>query len=142
MIYLEQYFRYHLVALIGSFGASAVILFATPHSPLGQPRNLIGGHLIGSFCGCLVRIILDPYEQSVAAGLAVCLAIAIMQFTETLHPPGGASALIAVTIRPELPWKNFIFMFVPALTGALIMLIVALFVNNISPRRHYPTFWW
>jgi CBS-domain-containing membrane protein len=129
-----------LTFLIGSFGASAVILFATPRSPVAQPRNLIGGHLIGAICGCLVRIALDQYEPSVSCALAVALSILIMQLTETLHPPGGATALIAVTSQPLLPWKHFLFILMPTLTGACCMLLVALIVNNLAPKRTYPYF--
>jgi CBS domain-containing membrane protein len=72
----------------------------------------------------------------------VALAIVVMQLTETLHPPGGASALIAVTMQPALPWSHFMFIFVPALTGAFVMLFVALIANNIAPKRTYPSYWW
>jgi CBS-domain-containing membrane protein len=128
--------------LIGSYGASAVIIFCSPRSPVAQPRNVIGGHLIGAICGCTMRIAIDPYEQSMACALSVSIAIIIMEFTETLHPPGGATALLAVTIQPTLPWANFLFVLVPALSGACVMLIVALVVNNIPLKRTYPAFWW
>jgi len=134
--------RHDLVFLIGSYGASAVIVFCTPRSPAAQPRNLIGGHLVGATCGCTMRIAIDRYEHSMTCALAVALSIVIMQFTETIHPPGGATALIAVTIQPLLPWANFLFILVPALSGACIMLIVALVTNNIPSKRTYPSFWW
>ncbi len=88
-----------MLFLIGSFGASAVLIFGAPRSPLAQPRNLIGGHLVSAICGCTVRIAIDRFEHSTACALAVALAIVAMQLTETTHPPGGATALIAVTTR-------------------------------------------
>lgn len=87
-------------------------------------------------------MIIDEYEHSVACALSVSLSIVIMQITETTHPPGGATALLAVTTNPMLPWKHFLFIFMPVLTGALTMLVIALVINNLSPKRSYPTFWW
>jgi CBS domain-containing membrane protein len=65
-----------------------------------------------------------------------------MQITETTHPPGGATALIAVTTQPLLPGANFLYIVMPTLTGALVMLFVALVINNMAPKRTYPCFWW
>jgi CBS-domain-containing membrane protein len=127
-----------LLFLIGSFGASAVLIFGAPRSPLAQPRNLIGGHLVSAICGCTVRIAIDRFEHSTACALA----IVAMQLTETTHPPGGATALIAVTTQPLLPWAHFLFILMPVFTGACAMLLVALFINNMAPKRTYPCFWW
>lgn len=131
-----------MVFLSGSFGASVVIVFCSFRSPIAQPRNLIGGHVIGAVSGCIMRITLNDFEHSVACALAVSIAIVVMQLTETLHPPGGATAFIAVNIQPTLPWANFLFIFLPILSGACIILIVALVVNNIPSKRTYPSFWW
>jgi len=136
------YFRRSLIYVIGSFGASAVLIYGAPRSPFSQPRNLIGGHLLSAICGCVVRVAIDRYEHSVACALSVAIAILVMQFTETTHPPGGATALLAITTQPALPGAHFLFILMPVLTGAITMLIVALFVNNLSPKRTYPTFWW
>jgi CBS-domain-containing membrane protein len=64
-----------------------------------------------------------------------------MQLTETMHPPSGATALIAVTTRPILPWAHFLFILMPVLTGAWAMLLVALVINNMAPKRTYPCFY-
>ena len=132
----------NLSFLVGSFGASAVLIFGAPRSPLAQPRNLIGGHLIGAICGCVVRVAIERYETSIACALAVALSIVIMQITETLHPPGGATALIAVINHSRLPAAHFLYILMPILTGAITMLFVALIVNNLASKRTYPTFWW
>ncbi|CAF1395187.1 unnamed protein product [Adineta ricciae] len=131
--------KHELLFLIGSFGASAVLIFGAPRSPLAQPRSLIGGHVISAICGCVVRVAIDRFEHSIAS---VAIAIVVMQFTETTHPPGGASALLAVTTQPVLPGAHFLFIIMPVLTGSLAMLIIALIVNNLAPKRTYPTFWW
>ncbi|CAF0966881.1 unnamed protein product [Rotaria magnacalcarata] len=142
------FFHFKLLAqhqqsfLIGSFGASAVIVFGTPHAPSAQPRNLICGHLIGALCGCIVRVTIYQYEKSIGCAIAVATSIVLMQFTETGHPPGGATALIAVTSEHILPWANFQLILMPALSGAFTMLLVALIVNNMAHKRTYPIFWW
>lgn len=125
--------------VIGSFGASAVLLYGAPRAPFSQPRNLIGGHLISAVVGvACYRYLPDiPMLQEAAA---VATAIALMVATHTIHPPGGATALIAV-IGPEavheLGW-GYVF---PVLVGALLMLLVALISNNLYQRGSYPDRW-
>ena len=77
----------------------------------------------------------------VAASLGVSLAIAAMLVTKTLHPPGGATALIAVIGGKKIHDLGFLYAFVPAGLGALILLIVALLVNNLARNRRYPEYW-
>ncbi len=84
-----------MTLVIGSFGASAVLIYGAVNSPLAQPRNLLGGHIISALVG-VVAFQLSSEQIWLAAPLAVATAIAMMQFTDTLHPPGGATALIAV----------------------------------------------
>ncbi|CAF1405693.1 unnamed protein product, partial [Didymodactylos carnosus] len=73
--------RHALQFLIGSFGASAVLIYGAPTSPLAQPRNLIGGHVLSALVGCIVRVILVKHERSVACALAVAFAIVVMHDT-------------------------------------------------------------
>jgi len=127
--------------IIGSFGASAVLLYAAPKSPLAQPGNLVGGHVLSAIVGVSVRLALpDPAWLSVA--LAVSLAIALMLATKTLHPPGGATALIAATAGPKLAASGYLFVLCPVLAGALVLLLVALVANALTPGRRYPEYWW
>nr|MDJ0855127.1 HPP family protein [Desulfobacterales bacterium] len=76
-----------------------------------------------------------------AAPVAVATAIALMHATKTLHPPGGATALIAVIGSPKIHALGYLYAFVPVGAGAVIMLLVALLINNIPPHRRYPEFW-
>ena len=127
-----------VVFLIGSFGASSVLVYGVIESPLAQPRNLIGGHLVSAIIGVTVQK-LAPDVIYITAPLAVSLAIVLMQITKTLHPPGGATALIAVTGSVSLKNLGYWYVVCPVLAGALILLIVALFFNNITSNRQYPT---
>ena len=129
-----------LTLLIGSFGASAVLVYAAIKSPLAQPRNLVGGHIISGLVGAACWKLFGPTVW-LAAALAVSLAIVAMLATKTLHPPGGATALIAVIGGPKIHALGFLYAFVPAGAGALVLLLVALVVNNLSKDRRYPEYW-
>ncbi len=124
--------------LIGSFGASSVLIYGEIQSPLAQPRNLIGGHVVSAFIGVTVFKFL-PDVLWLAASLAVALSIVAMQYTKTLHPPGGATGLIAVIGGENIKELGYWYVLTPVLTGALILLVVALVFNNITSNRCYPT---
>ena len=128
-----------LTLVIGSFGASAVLIYGAVDSPLAQPRNLLGGHILSALIG-IIAFQLFPTQLWLAAPLAVATAIALMQFTDTLHPPGGATALIAVIGGEQIHQLGYIYILFPVMTGAVLMLIVALIVNHIAPGRSYPKF--
>jgi CBS domain-containing membrane protein len=123
--------------LIGSFGASSVLIYGVIQSPMAQPRNLLGGHVISSFIGVtIVKVFPDIIWFT--APLAVSLSIVIMQITKTLHPPGGATALIAVIGSEKVKSLGYLFVISPVLTGVLILLGVALIFNNATTLRKYP----
>jgi CBS-domain-containing membrane protein len=130
-----------LVLLIGSFGASAVLIYGAIKSPLAQPRNLLGGHILSALIGVTAFKLLAPHPW-LAAALAVATSIALMHATQTLHPPGGATALIAVIGGDKVHNLGYLYALMPVGAGALVMLVVALLVNNLAPRRRYPEFWW
>ncbi len=129
-----------LVMVIGSFGASAVLLYGAIKSPLAQPRNLIGGHIISAIIGVTCYKIF-PSQMWLASSLAVATSIALMHATKTLHPPGGATSLIAVIGSSKIHSLGYLYAIVPVGLGAVIMLVVALLVNNIHKNRRYPHFW-
>lgn len=123
--------------LIGSFGASSVLVYGLINSPLAQPRNLIGGHVICAIIGVTVFKLFSA-ELWMACALAVSLSIVAMQITKTLHPPGGATALIAVTGGEKIKELGYLYVFSPVLTGVLILFAVALIFNNLRHRK-YPS---
>lgn len=136
-----QYFEPRdLTLLIGSFGASAVLVYGAIKSPLAQPRNLVGGHVVSGLVGVACS---QMFSATIwlAAAMAVSLAIVAMLATKTLHPPGGATALIAVIGGAKIHNLGFLYAFLPAGAGAVILLIVALIVNNLSRNRRYPEYW-
>lgn len=121
--------------LIGSFGASAVLLFGAPDAAFSQPRNLIGGQLLSA--AVAVAVVACGGSGPVAIALAVGLANLLMYVTRTVHPPGGAIALLGVQGHVGAS-----YLIDPVLVGAVILLAVALFTNNIVHHRQYPKYWW
>lgn len=126
------------IFLIGSFGASSVLIYGAVNSPLAQPRNLIFGHLLSALIGVTVYKFL-PDIIWLTAPLAVGLSIVIMQITKSLHPPGGATALIAVIGSDKIKQLGYWYVFSPVLTGTFILVVVALVFNNMSINRRYPS---
>ena len=120
--------------LIGSFGASAVLLFGANDSPLAQPRNLVLGHLLSATVAVAMVALFGSGTLSMS--VAVGLSIFLMYVTRSIHPPGGATALIGVQGHAGIG-----FLFVPVMAGVLILLTVALFTNNIVHHRQYPKHW-
>lgn len=125
---------YNAPLLLPSFGATAVLLYAACHVPMAQPRNVIGGHLISALAGVWVYQSFGNNWWSLALG--VTLAIILMTVTHTLHPPGGATAFVAVYTG-----QNYAFIFTPVGLGAICLIIIAVLVNNLSSKRKYPDYW-
>lgn len=128
------------IMIIGSFGASAVLIYGAIKSPLAQPRNLIGGHFISAIIGVTSYQLLNSHIWF-AAAVSVATAIALMHASKTLHPPGGATALIAVIGSSKIHALGYLYTIIPVGVGASIMLVIALLVNNIPENRKYPEFW-
>ncbi len=129
-----------LTLMIGSFGASAVLAYGAVRSPLAQPRNLVGGHVISALIGVTAWQLFHQHPDF-AAAVAVATAIAAMHLTRTLHPPGGATALIAVIGSDKIHGLGYLYVVIPATVGPLLLLAIALLVNNIPKSRRYPEIW-
>lgn len=133
----QQLLHQDVVYLIGSFGASSVLVYGIIESPFSQPRNLVGGHVISAFIGVTVEHLL-PNTMFLAAPLAVSLSIVVMQITKTLHPPGGATALIAIISSEQIKDLGYWYVLSPVLSGVLILFFTALIFNNMTSVRRYP----
>ncbi len=125
----------HLFSLFAPLGASAVLLYGAPAAPFSQPRSVIGGHVLSAYVGVIVFKLLGA--TFIAVALGVSLAIIVMLLTKTVHPPAGATALIGVTASGG----SFIWPLTPVAVGALILLVVALLVNNLDKEKSYPVYW-
>lgn len=130
--------------ILGSFGAAAVLVFGAPMAEFSQPRNLILGNMISAIVGVSVaENMSSPASAAFAAALAVSSSVLFMHLSRSMHPPGGATALIAVVGGGTIRELGYWYVLFPVLTGSLILLGVALVVNNLSrnPHRHYPVYW-
>ncbi|WP_439622923.1 HPP family protein [Shinella sp.] len=123
--------RFDWPLLVAPFGASCVLVFALPQSPLARPKNLVFGHLISAFIGLCVLALLGPGPLSLA--IAVGLAIAAMQATDTLHPPAGADPI--VVLLSGASWSFLVF---PILAGTLAIFAVAWVYHRYVSGRPYP----
>lgn len=130
------------IFLVGSFGATAVLLYAAPRSDLAQPRNVIGGHVVSALVGVTVHRVMSG-QVEMGAAIAVATAVACMQVTATLHPPGGATALIAVLGPQRVHALGYRYVLTPVLVSVCLMVVVAVVVNNLSrnEEHHYPVTW-
>lgn len=125
----------HIPLIVAPMGASAVLLFAVPASPLAQPWSIIGGNTISAFMGVLAaHFISDPV---LAIGVGVSLAIAAMSLTRSLHPPGGAAALTALIGGPAVTSAGFLFPLFPVCLNSVILVALGIVFHKIS-RRNYP----
>jgi len=128
----------HLL-ILGSFGASCVILFAYPDVPFAQPRNTIGGHFLSSLIGLLVVSTLGVTWWSLA--IAVATAVAVMMLTRTVHPPAGSNPVIIWLMAGSHSAIGWDFLWFPTLFGAIAITIVALIYNNLTRDGQYPKYW-
>lgn len=127
----------HYVFLIAPVGASAVLLFVVPSSPMAQPWAIIGGNTISALVGVIVLQLVK--EPLLAAGLAVALSVLAMSVTRSMHPPGGAIALTAVIGGKNVAEAGLLFPFTPvALDSALVVLFGFAFHKLL--KRPYPHF--
>jgi CBS domain-containing membrane protein len=120
---------------IAPMGASAVLLFAVPASPLAQPWSIVGGNLASALIGVTCAAYVD--DIALAASLAASLAIGAMFALRCLHPPSGAVALTAVLGGPAIKALGYRFVLWPVAVDSLLLLLAAL-LFNVSARRRYP----
>ncbi|MDO5680413.1 MAG: HPP family protein [Pelistega sp.] len=123
-----------LPLVLGSFGASCLLVFAYPSSPFAQPRNVVGGHVIATVTGLIIMGICGVHWWSMALGVGT--AIALMLIFRVPHPPAGSNPLIVM-----LGAADWWYVVTPTLLGSIILVVVALIFNNWGQDRRYPTYW-
>ncbi|MEG3439298.1 HPP family protein [Pannus brasiliensis CCIBt3594] len=132
LAYLSLYSSYPLIA--APFGATAVLVFGVPDSPFAQPRNVILGNTFSSIV-CVIFISLFGSQPWVMA-LAVATAIKVMLLTRTVHPPGGAVALVGVMSHADGH-----FVLTPVLLGSILIVLSTYLFQNLVARNTYPRHW-
>lgn len=126
----------NLPILVASMGASAVILFIIPSSPLAQPWPFAGGHLVSGLTGVLIH----HYQTNlqIAAALAVGFAVLLMLLLRCLHPPGAATALAPLLSKSQNSVIDFEYLWLPLGINILVMLGLALIINRFILKHNYP----
>ncbi|WP_254508778.1 HPP family protein [Anatilimnocola floriformis] len=139
LAFITQHFvpQQETMAIVASMGASAVLLFAVPHGQLSQPWPVLVGHIVSAAIGVACAQYIP--DQNAAAAIAVGLSIAAMIQLKCIHPPGGATALTAVIGGSGIRQMGFRFVSQPVLANALIMVLLAIIINNLLRWRRYPS---
>jgi len=116
-----------LVLLMAPFGATTVLVFGVPESPLAQPKNVILGHFITSFIGIFFTqfIGVTPLTLAIATGLGV----SIMLLTKTTHPPAGANPILIM-----LTGQSWSFLLTPVLFGAVVIILVGKSMRKLQSK--------
>jgi CBS-domain-containing membrane protein len=120
--------------VLGSFGSSCLLLFAFPDAPFAQPRHVVGGHCLSALIGLLCLGLWGATWWSVA--LAVSVSVVAMMLTRTVHPPAASNPVIIAMLKPG--WSFLLF---PTLSGAVIIVLIALIYNNLAHKGKYPKYW-
>lgn len=124
----------HELWLMAPFGATMVILFGLPTSPLAQPRNIICGHIITATIGLIILEWIGLNEWSL--GLAVGLSVLIMMLTNTIHPPAGANPLVIM-----LAGESWSFLLSPVASGAILIVLIGYVYHRTISNNRYPVKW-
>ncbi len=126
LLYFETRFE-NATLIMAPFGATAVLVFGLPKSPLAQPKNVICGHLITAFIGVFfVQFIgVSPIDLAIATGLGV----SGMMLTKTTHPPAGANPLLIM-----MSGQSWLFLVTPVLIGAVIIVLMGKVMQIFQDR--------
>lgn len=139
-IFLKDFTERHPL-LLASMGASTVMIFGAPSNEYSQPRNVILGHFVSALVG-VTSFQLFGANILLGAAFAVSMAVTVMLLTKSLHPPGGATALLAVIGNDGVHELGYWFVLTPCTSTATILVVLGVLFNNIVALRKYPRYWW
>ncbi len=124
------------VIMLASMGASSVLLFGAPHALFSQPWPVLGGHIFAAVVGVTCAKWID--STLVAVAVTTGLTIVVMQMLRCIHPPGGATALVAVMGGEAVQNLGYQFVLTPVLLNTMVVLLVAFVFNYPFRWRRYP----
>ena len=124
------------IMVIASMGASAFLIFVTPHSPMAQPWPVIAGHILSAILGvaCAQWI----HDMALAAATAVALSILAMHLSKSLHPPSAATALIAVLGNEQIHALAWQFCYQVVMINCLLIALLGMIINRLLLNKRYP----
>jgi CBS-domain-containing membrane protein len=122
------------VVLLGTFGATSLLVFVYPDSPVSQPRSVLGAHIIGATMGLICFHTIG--HQWWSLGIAVGLTVALMKFLGVVHPPATSNPIVVFLNK-----AGWLFILSPTIAGALIIIFLALFYHNMTREANWPNYW-
>ncbi len=121
--------------ILASTGASAILIFSLPFSPVSQPWNLVGGHLVSAFVGVSCYFLIP--NELLASSLSIPLAMLFMHYLRCMHPPGGATAITAVIGGANVHALGYAFVIVPVFVNAIILLSIAMAIATFRDENPF-----
>jgi len=125
----------HMQMVLASTGASAMLIFALPHSPVSQPWNLVGGHVFSAIVGVSCYMLVP--NEILASSLSIPIAMVVMFVFNCMHPPGGATAVTAVIGGAQVHELGYAFVVVPVFFNAIILLSIAMAVGTFREKNPF-----
>lgn len=120
--------------LVASMGASAVLAFVLPASPLAQPWPTIGGHLTAAIAGLALHLLALP--DWIVAALAVAVTIALMNLLRCLHPPAGGTAILTALASPAVQALGWSFLVTPLALNLVLLTLTAVIYNRLTGHAY------
>ncbi len=124
-----------LPLILASTGASAILLFSLPFSPVSQPWNLVGGHMVSAFVGVSCYFLVP--NELFAASLSIPISMLGMHYLRCMHPPGGATAITAVIGGPNVHALGYAFVIIPVAINAVILLSIAISIATFREENPF-----
>lgn len=138
---LASFFSYMILSaeqtpiILASTGASAMLIFGLPHSPVSQPWHLVGGHVVSAIVGVTCqKLIVNPI---LAASVAIAVAMLLMHYLRCIHPPGGATAVTAVIGGEQVEALGYAFVLLPVFFNCIILLSIAMAVASFRDKNPF-----
>ncbi|WP_444994795.1 HPP family protein [Aliikangiella sp. IMCC44359] len=121
--------------ILASTGASAMLIFGIPHSPVSKPWPIVGGHLVSAVVGITAYYCIP--ESILASSIAIAISMLAMHYLACMHPPGGATAVTAVIGGTNVHELGYYFVIVPVLFNSIILLSVAMAVATFRDKNPF-----
>ena len=121
--------------ILASTGASAVLIFSLPFSPVSRPWNLVGGHLVSAFAGISCYLLVP--NELLSAALSIPSAMLLMHLFRCMHPPGGATAITAVVGGANVHALGYAFMVIPVFVNSIILLSIAMAIATFREENPF-----
>lgn len=121
--------------ILASTGASAMLIFGLPHSPVSKPWHLVGGHLVSALVGVTCQKLIG--NPIFASSLAIAIAMLLMHYLRCIHPPGGATAVTAVIGGEQVEALGYAFVILPVFFNTIILLSIAMAVASLRDKNPF-----